>query len=165
MEVNRIRAGSLQYNLQECPIKTIIDRVIDNFKFNYPDRKLILSNHLLANKNIVIGDYDRLMQALINLLDNAAKYSPSDTEISLTLKSDDSNFIIQIRDQGQGIARKDLPKVFERYYRKENSSQGGFGLGLFIVKNIIEYHHGTVRLHSHVNQGTTVEVKLPRAKI
>lgn len=165
LEIGHIKKGSLHYNLKEYSIKAIANQAINNFSFNYSHRDLILKDYISTNKDTAVVDHDRLMQVLINLLDNAAKYSPPDRKIMLILKSDQLNFIIQIKDQGIGIAKKDLPKIFNRYYRKSGDSHRGLGLGLFIVKNIIEYHHGSINLHSQLHKGTTVEIKLPRIKI
>ncbi len=165
LEIGHIKKGSLHYNLKEYSIKAIVNQAIANFNFNYPYRGLILKDYVSANEDTAVVDRDRLMQVLINLLDNAAKYSSPDRKIMLILKSDQLNFIIQIKDQGIGIAKKDLPKVFNRYYRRSGDSHRGLGLGLFIVKNIIEYHHGSINLHSQLRKGTTVEIKLPRIKI
>lgn len=164
LETSRISTGRLHYNLKECRLKTIIDRAVDNFRFNYPDRKLILRNNIRTKNDIVIGDSDRLIQALTNLLDNAAKFSTPDTTILLTLKSNDSDFIITIKDDGRGIDKKDLPKIFDRYFKGSGNQHEGLGLGLFLVKTIIEYHHGSIRLQSRLNKGTRAELKLPRLK-
>lgn len=164
LETSRISTGRLHYDLKECQLKTITDRVIDNFRFNYPDRKLILRNNIRTKNDIVIGDSDRLIQALTNLLDNSAKFSASDTVISMILRSNDSDFIITVKDQGKGIDKKDLPKIFERYFKGDGNQHEGLGLGLFLVKTIIEYHHGSVTLCSKLNKGTIAEIKLPRIK-
>lgn len=164
LETSRISTGRLHYDLKECRLKTIITRVIDNFRFNYPDRKLIIKNNIRTKKDVVIGDSDRLIQALTNLLDNAAKFSASDTIISLIQRSNDSDFIITVKDQGKGIDKKDLPKIFDRYFKGTGNQQEGLGLGLFLVKTIIEYHRGSVTLHSKLNKGTIAEIKLPRVK-
>lgn len=165
LEASSINTGRLHYDLKECQLKTITNRVVDNFRFNYPDRKLIFKNNIRAKKNLVIGDFDRLIQALNNLLDNAAKFSASDTIISLTLKSDNSDFIITVKDQGKGIDKKDHTKIFDRYFKSAGNQHEGLGLGLFLVKSIIEYHHGSVSLRSKLNKGTIVEIKLPKIKI
>ncbi len=165
LEASRISTGRLHYDLKECHFKKIVDRVMDNFKFNYPDRILILTNNIKIKKDIIVGDLDKLIQALTNLLDNAAKFSAPDTEISLSLQSDGSEFIIKVADKGKGIPRSELPKIFERYYQESGNRHEGLGLGLFLVRNIIEHHHGSIKVNSKINKGTTIELKLPRVKV
>lgn len=165
LEASRISVGHLQYNFKECSIKQIINRTIDNFRFNYPDRQLDIKDTLHRKNDVIIGDYDRLVQALINVLDNATKFSLPNTKIFLTLKSDTSDFIIRVKDFGKGIAKKDLSRIFERYYKGSETTHEGLGLGLFLVKSIIEHHHGSITLRSHLNKGTTVEIRLPKVQV
>ncbi len=111
---------------------------------------------------IVFGNGKRLKQMLINLLDNAIKYSGLPVE--LHLECDGVWVILQIIDQGEGIAPRHLPRIFERFYRVDEArtrSTGGSGLGLSIVEQIVKEHGGTVELASSRGKGTTATVKLP----
>lgn len=164
LEINRISSGNFQFDLTECSLDVVINRVTDNFKFNHPDRKLILRNNFRDKENNIIGDADRLIQALINVLDNAVKFSSSDSKILLALKQSGQDFAVKIQDQGKGITNKDLPRIFERYYQGKGTQHEGLGLGLFLVKEIIEHHNGSIKLTSHLNKGTTVVIRLPRIK-
>lgn len=165
LEASRINIGKMHYDLKECSLNQIFNRVIDNFKFNYPERKLVYKNSLENESDIIIGDADRLIQAISNLIDNAVKFSPSDSKIFLNLRTVKSDFSITVTDKGKGINKKDLPKIFERYFKGTGNQHEGLGLGLFLVKNIIEHHHGSIHLHSAVNRGTTIELRLPELKI
>lgn len=165
METNRINSGLLHYDFHEYNLKEIVNEVVINFKLNYPERQLVFKNNLTKQNTAIVGDKNLLIQALINLLENAVKFSPSNTKISVVLKSDDPYIIIRIKDKGMGIHQKDLPKVFERYYKGVGTSHEGIGLGLFLVKSIIEHHHGSVGIRSSLNKGTTAEIKLPRIKV
>ncbi len=165
LEINRIHIGKLQYYLEECSLRNIIDRTIENFRINYPDRKVVLKDNLNGKPALLVGDFNKLMQVFINVLDNAVKFSSPGTIISINLESDDGNFIVRVKDEGRGIARKDLPKIFERFYKGEGTSHEGLGLGLFLVKSIVDYHHGSVRLFSRLNKGTTIEVSLPKIMV
>ncbi len=100
---------------------------------------------------------------MVNLVENGLKYSPPDSEIIISLSFKSPCFILKVKDRGTGIASKDLNRVFEGFYRGENSQQEGMGLGLFLAKNIIERHRGDIKIHSKLNKGTTVEVRLPKA--
>lgn len=165
LEISRIKTGKLQYHYKECSLLELAERAVKNFQFNHPKREIIYVNDLGKLPDLIIGDFDKLLQVFSNLLDNAAKFSDLNDKITIILKAKLNNLIIQVIDHGKGISKRDLPKVFEGYYRGQNNGVEGMGLGLFLCKNIIEKHHGSIHLHSKVNKGTVVEVQLPRAKI
>jgi two-component system phosphate regulon sensor histidine kinase PhoR len=103
-------------------------------------------------------------QALVNLIDNAIKYSDENTEITITSKSDNRNIVISVTDQGAGIAKKHFHRLFERFYRVDKArsrKMGGTGLGLSIVKHIVNIHNGTVHVESEVGKGSTFTIILP----
>lgn len=105
----------------------------------------------------------RFEQVFLNLLDNALKYSKENTTTSIKVIQENTNIIILIEDQGQGIPPDDLPHIFERLYRVEKSRSrltGGFGLGLAIVKEIIEDHNGEISIESQVGKGTSFKIVL-----
>ena len=108
------------------------------------------------------GDSDQLTELFVILLDNAVKYSPSKTTITLTSKKTDGHVEIKVADQGQGIAPKDLPHIFDRFYRADSSrAAGGYGLGLSIAKQIVTSHHGTISVSSKLGSDTTFTIHLP----
>jgi signal transduction histidine kinase/CheY-like chemotaxis protein len=110
------------------------------------------------------GDRDYLKQLALILLDNALKYTPPGGEVQLTLSRQGTCAELRVSDTGNGIAAQDLPHVFERFYRADQSRRrdpGGSGLGLSIAKWIVEQHGGEIRLESELGQGTTAIVRLP----
>lgn len=112
----------------------------------------------------VMGDADRLKQLVLNLVDNAIKYTPPGGHVSLSLSKRDGWASIQISDTGVGIPPEDLPYIFDRFYRVDkarNRGQGGSGLGLSIAKWIAQVHGGDIEVASQVGQGTTFTVILP----
>lgn len=112
----------------------------------------------------VAGDADQLKQALIALVDNALKYTPSTGTVSLTLTTHTDQAVITINDTGMGIASADLPHIFERFYRAEPArsySPEGSGLGLSIAKSIIQAHQGSIEVISHPGTGSTFTMHLP----
>ncbi|HLD24585.1 MAG TPA: ATP-binding protein [Patescibacteria group bacterium] len=112
----------------------------------------------------ILGIRQSLMDVLVILLDNAIKYShPSDT-IIIRVQKIDKKVSLSIIDHGVGIAKKDLPHIFERFYRADSSrTRGGYGLGLAITKKIVDLHRGAITVKSTVGKGTTVTVTLPSA--
>jgi len=110
-------------------------------------------------------DADLMEQAMVNLLDNAIKYSPAGSTITIDAREMDGEIRISVRDQGIGIARKHLPRLFERFYRVDKARSrkvGGTGLGLAIVKHIIQSHGGRVTVRSIQGQGSTFTLHLPQ---
>lgn len=112
------------------------------------------------------GNAARLKQVVVNILDNAIKYTPEDGTISIRIYSTHHKAILEIKDNGIGIPADALPHVFERFYRADkvrSREQGGAGLGLAIVRSICQAHGGAVEIESTENQGTTCRVELPLA--
>jgi signal transduction histidine kinase len=113
---------------------------------------------------LVLGDRDRLKQLILNLVDNALKYTPPNGEVHLGLSKSADSVHFYVRDSGMGIAQEELGHIFDRFYRVDKArsrAQGGTGLGLSIAKSIVEAHQGEIRVESELGQGTTFYVTLP----
>ncbi len=117
--------------------------------------------------NKVWAEKTGLVHLLVIILENAIKYSGPKTEIKITSRINRNQLILKIEDQGQGIAKEDLPKVFDRFYRSDGSrlrkGEGGYGLGLAIAKQIVENFGGQININSKLDQGTTVQISLKLA--
>ncbi|MXX10552.1 MAG: PAS domain S-box protein [Nitrospira sp. SB0675_bin_23] len=117
---------------------------------------------------VVQADRDRLSQILVNLVDNALKYTPQGGTVSfLAAKTETNQIRVTVRDTGQGIPPNDLPRVTERFYRVDKArsrEEGGTGLGLAIVKHLVQLHGGTLHIESEYGKGTTIEFLLPVAQ-
>ena len=112
-------------------------------------------------------DTDKMTQVLDNILNNAIKYSPDGGEIRVGMKTTDAQLIISISDEGLGIPKKDLPRIFDRFYRVDKArsrAQGGTGLGLAIAKEIIKQHKGFIWAKSEYGKGSTFTIVLPYDK-
>ncbi|NQP64614.1 cell wall metabolism sensor histidine kinase VicK [Streptococcus suis] len=112
-------------------------------------------------------DTDKMTQVLDNILNNAIKYSPDGGKITFSMKTTDSQLIVSISDQGLGIPKTDLPKIFDRFYRVDKArsrSQGGTGLGLAIAKEIVKQHKGFIWAKSEYGHGSTFTIVLPYSK-
>jgi signal transduction histidine kinase len=113
----------------------------------------------------VWADRDRVIQILVNVVDNAIKYTPSGGMISFqAILQEGQCLVLQVRDTGQGIPSTDLPRITERFYRVDRArsrAEGGTGLGLSIVKHLMHLLRGQFRIQSEVGKGTTVELVLP----
>jgi signal transduction histidine kinase len=102
-----------------------------------------------------------MIQALDNIVDNAIKYSTTEKHVAVTGRAAAKNVTLTIRDRGSGIARKDLSRIFERFYRGGNATSSGSGLGLPIANRIVESHGGRIEVRSRLGSGTEVDVTLP----
>ncbi|SFE48921.1 two-component system, OmpR family, phosphate regulon sensor histidine kinase PhoR [Paenibacillus catalpae] len=128
-------------------------------------RKSIKLDLQMENGLYVEADEDRLRQIMMNVIANGINYTPEGGKVSVNIRSLDEDHIrIQISDTGIGIPKKDLPRIFERFYRVDKArsrSSGGTGLGLSIVKHLIELHKGTISVTSEVGNGSTFVIELP----
>jgi signal transduction histidine kinase len=115
----------------------------------------------------VVGNQDSLVQLFAILLDNAIKYSPAESVITLSTNAKGGNALISVADKGHGIKAEDLPHIFDRLYRADQSRTKqkveGYGLGLSIAKKIVELHKGAIDVSTKVDHGSTFTVRIPLA--
>lgn len=164
LQAEQIKKGKLNYNYQEINLEETICQAVIDFKFFNPAHKLILINKL-GDNNLILGDPDKLLQVFNNVLNNAAKFSKEESKIKLTLENKQLSFIIQVKDQGVGIEKKDLDKIFQKFYKGSQEDREGLGLGLYLTKQIIKKHKGHIVINSGPNnKGTIVKIILPQLK-
>lgn len=164
LAVDQIKTGDLNYFWKDCPLTEVIKRAIRSFQFSYPEHKIVFEDKLGNESDNVIGDFDKLLQALTNLLDNAAKFSPLGSTVAITLESKNPSIILSIKNEGPGIPKKDLSKIFDRFYKGQNHKREGMGLGLYLVKKIIAEHKGKIKIISKKEKGVVVQITLPEIK-
>ena len=150
-------------NFKLVYIDAIVNQSIEKIKLTANNKQIKIVNK--TRKIKIPGIENDLVNAFANILDNAIKYSPARSTISISSRSTDSQVNIEIKDQGMGIDKKDLPYIFDRFYRVDQSRSktkiSGYGLGLSIVKNIIDNHHGKILVSSKLNKGTVFTIILP----
>ncbi|MDM9582332.1 MULTISPECIES: HAMP domain-containing sensor histidine kinase [unclassified Nostoc] len=151
-------------SLQVIDLNNLLAQITDDYA-TQPDAQHLSLVCKLPNNNItVLGDADLLRQVVINLLNNACKYTPTGGQVQLQLFTQSHWGVIQIIDNGIGIPEADLPYIFERFYRvdkKRSRQTGGFGLGLAIVQQIVESHGGKITIKSVFQEGTILQIALP----
>jgi len=142
-------------------LNELIIETYKEMKFVYPDYIFEIE----ANQSLLVtADYKLIKQLLRGLLDNSIKYSDPQTTIWISSKHTDKNFELTIRDQGIGISTQDIPHIFDRFYRVDkarNRDIGGSGLGLSIVKWIVDIHEGTIMVDSTLGKGTNMKILIP----
>lgn len=160
LDVSRIQSGQLHLNINEFDIDSLIDETISAFQIISVDHKIVRNGASL--NQIISADRQRIEQVLMNLLSNATKYSPDAKEVIIDAKKTNSELIIKVKDFGIGIAKEDQTRIFDRFYRTKQMSVliSGFGLGLYICKDIIERHHGKIWVGNEMN-GSAFYFSLP----
>lgn len=159
LAVHRIKSGQFRYQLKKCSLRDIASRAIREARFTHTHHTVVLDDQLSSHSDTVLGDYDKLLQVVTNLIDNAAKFSPQGTNIIIGLKFHTPYLSLTVTDQGEGISKKDLPEIFKSFYKgTHNAKTPGMGLGLFIAKNIIRKHRGFIKIRTKKGIGTSVEV-------
>ena len=156
-----ILEGHQTKKLTEINLSKIIFAEVESLQGAY-QQKFITDLNPNISYQITKGDFQSLVH---NLLENAAKYSPTDSTIDVQLTTDDRHIILRVADQGQGIAKENRQKVFERFYREDESHSNkvtGSGIGLSIVKMIIEKYHGKITIRDNEPVGTIFTVYLPK---
>lgn len=161
LQVNQIKTGELQYEWKECSLKEIIGRAVNDFTITHKEVVIKFNNHLNEGKDTIWGDYDKILQVIINILNNAVKFSPKYSEIIISARQTTLNTIIEIQDHGKGISKKDLRYIFDRFYRGEKNKHEGMGLGLYLTKKIIDMHNGEISVASTLNVGSTFKLTFP----
>ena len=146
---------------------TFILNRFDKMRSQDEEKKYELVRDYPINSVWIEIDTDKMTQVIDNILNNAIKYSPDGGKITVSMKTTDDQMILSIKDQGLGIPKQDLPKIFDRFYRVDRArsrAQGGTGLGLAITKEIIKQHNGFIWAKSEYGKGSTFTIVLPYDK-
>ncbi|MFC3560276.1 ATP-binding protein [Pedobacter jamesrossensis] len=160
LDVSKINAGKLTLNQDNFNFSQMLSDAVSEMNHIYTSHKL----NLEIEKDIVYtGDKFRLEQVIQNFISNAVKYSPGASKVDIDCRIIDKNLIVSVKDYGIGIDPKDVKKLFDRYYRADNSSTrfDGLGLGLYISADIIKRHGGSFWIESTIGQGSVFSFKLP----
>jgi signal transduction histidine kinase len=155
----RIESGHIVVTPKQFDVGPLIHEVMSDFKQKSEQKNIIIKTKV-ENGGTVWADYDLTKQALSNLVDNAIKYTPKG-EISISSRKKNGEVFITVSDTGVGIPKKELDLIFTKFYRVENSESvkaGGTGLGLFIVKNLIEKQGGRIDIESRLRKGTDISI-------
>lgn len=162
LDVSRIETGRLEIRREPIVWAHFVRDIVHHHHTSVSARRFHLS--VPDDNKLVIGDRDRLEQVLGNLLENAVKYSPDGSDVTVTVDEKGDSFVTAVCDRGIGIPADELAQVFERFHRGRHVSStnyGGLGLGLYITKQIIERHGGSIWVDSKEGQGTTFYFSLP----
>ncbi|BAU63423.1 putative Sensor protein [Stanieria sp. NIES-3757] len=165
LELSRIIRGKLQLEVSKVDLSKIVDNALGNLHLAAQAKSIEIITHCDRNVGLVYGDATRLQQIIWNLLSNAVKFTPDRGRVEVTLKKSDRTVQLQVKDNGKGIEPEFLSHVFDYFCQAENVTSrafGGLGLGLAIVRHLVELHGGSVTAHSDgIGQGATFIISLP----
>jgi PAS domain S-box-containing protein len=165
LEVTRIVTGKLRLTTSQVAVRAVIDAAVETVRSSSVAKGVILETQYEADPGFVIADEDRLQQVLWNLLSNSLKFTPRGGVVRVAAKRRGADVVIRVEDNGEGVAPEFLPYMFDRFRQADGSAtrqHAGLGLGLAIVRHLVELHGGSVRASSDgQGRGTTVTVVLP----
>ncbi len=163
LDMTRVQAGAIRVAEEPCDIQDVIGSALDRLDILLKDRRVDVD--LVADLPLVPMDFVLIVQVLVNLLDNAIKYSPPTAPIDVHARAAGANLEITVADRGVGIPPSDLTRVFDKFYRVERpGGVTGTGLGLAICKGIIEAHSGSIKAENREGGGTMITLTLPLPK-
>lgn len=158
LKIAKFDAGTIKMENSPINVKELIENVINNLSILIELKNIeIVTN--IDEKATFIGDYKWQQEAITNILKNAIEHSNQNSKIYITVENTNFFLKIKIKDEGQGIDKKDLKHIFERFYKAKNSSEESIGIGLALSKAIIEKNNGYIKVESEVGKGTTFEIK------
>ena len=162
-----LESGDPHLQMGTVDLSTFLAEIVRDWEKKLTSKKLNIVVDVPSESSQICVDRTRLQEALYNLLDNAVKYSPKQGEVRLSARRRDVEIELAVSDDGIGIGKEELPRIFERFYRADKARSPdkvrGTGLGLAIVKHIAQLHGGRVEAESEVDKGTTIRMILPSA--
>jgi signal transduction histidine kinase len=163
--IDQINSGQFRYVFKKCNLKNLLTQITQASKARFPARKFNFIYEECADGTVpeIQADADKLTQAVTNLINNAVKYTDSDITVKLTCN--DVDFKISVSDRGCGIPKKEIPRLFTLFHRGNHKTKKGLGIGLYIAKQVINSHNGTIEIESLKNQGTTFTIHLSKIGI
>lgn len=165
LELTRLERGSLPFEMKRLDPAVPVRAAVDAHEALFEASGLTWSVDITSGL-VVVGDLDRLQQAVSNLLSNAARYTPAGGRVEVDVRREGDRAVIEISDTGIGIAEEDMPRVFSRFWRADDArarSTGGIGIGLAVTKEIVERHAGTIGAERLEEAGTRFVIAIPLA--
>lgn len=163
----KLEQANLNINKTKFNLSEELRKIFKSFEPLFIKENFKISSDLAPDVEVSM-DKDKLKQIMYNLLSNALKYLKEHGQVTVILKNESDNIIIQVKDNGLGIPEKDLPYIFERFYRSDvsrNKGTGGSGIGLTITKAMVEAHNGRIYVESKLGEGSTFTIKFPKSSL
>jgi two-component system phosphate regulon sensor histidine kinase PhoR len=163
LNITRLEKRQIEMHKEEVTANGIIDKVIQNLAHMEFEKEVVIDKNLIAENDIIAADKTHFTNVICNIIENGIKYSPSNAEIMVTTKNVGKKLEISISDKGEGIDKKEIKKIFDKFYRipkGDTHNVKGFGLGLFYVKQIAQAHHWNLKVESEPGLGTTFYITI-----
>ncbi|MDD2679202.1 MAG: GAF domain-containing sensor histidine kinase [Candidatus Omnitrophica bacterium] len=167
LDISRIESGKVTMRTEICNLKEIVDKVEDLLSGQLKERKLSLTTGITQDANLVLADRTQIERVFINLISNAMRFTPAQGKITVTSRKVDKMIEVGVRDTGCGIPEEAQEAIFEEFFRVDNAINQevrGTGLGLTLVKHIVEAHNGKIWVKSKIGSGSTFSFTLPAAE-
>jgi signal transduction histidine kinase len=163
MDITEAEAGMMRLNRESVDLSQLVREVVELYEYVAEEKKIAIQTELPDSPAVASVDRTRVRQVFANLLDNAIKYTPEGGRITISVQGEPEEAVVTFRDTGMGIPSHELDKIWSRLFRGDKSrSQRGLGLGLSLVKAVVEAHGGKVSVLSKVNEGSEFAVNMPR---
>lgn len=168
LELARLEEGGKDLHFQDCYLTEIVSKACRTVQPLIQEKEMTLAAPTSVSENIEVnGNADLLTEVFLNLLANAIQYSPKSSKVTVSLQSDEEQVTVSVEDQGYGIKEEEQAAVFEKFFRgshPESQAHAGSGLGLALVKRVIDLHGGRIELQSRLGKGSSFRVMLPRIR-
>ncbi|HEY0388691.1 MAG TPA: HAMP domain-containing sensor histidine kinase [Gaiellales bacterium] len=161
LELSRAQAGELRITADTFPLRDCVEEVAERLQGMAAQRSVSIALDWRGNGSLVMGDENRMRQVFANLLTNGIKYAPPGTEVRVDGDTTGDHLAVSVSDAGRGIAPEALPRIFDEFYQAPDGSLPGAGLGLAVVRELVEAHGGDLQVESEVGNGTRFTVLLP----
>ncbi len=165
LDLSKIEAGKTPLYKEPLKLGEIAEKVAESLRQEAQKKDVAMEVTLADDLPVIYGDRDHMEMVFANLVSNAIRYTPAGGRVAVKMEADGNHLKAEVADTGIGIPKADLPRIFDKFYRAQMDMRrrlDGSGLGLFIVKNVVEAHFGTIEVQSEVGRGTTFKVQIPR---
>jgi len=164
LDYSRIDSGNKEYEFEKADLVETIQHSLEAYKFHIRDMGFEIESKMPEEPVMILIDKDAISQAFLNLLSNAVKYSEERKHIRVEIVRETNSVLISVTDQGIGIARDELKKIYDKFYRVQNDmvkKPRGSGLGLTLTRHIVEAHQGNIEVDSEPGRGSRFSIRLP----
>ena len=164
LRISKLEKNELDFKKERIQLHDLVEEAITHIQLLVEDRGGYVKTHFAALRSSILANPDHFTNVVVNILDNAVKYSPEEPKIDVYTENVKNYIILKIRDQGSGMSKIVQKKIFEKFYREHTGdihNVKGHGLGLAYTKRIVEDHHGEITVESEKGKGSTFIIKLP----
>lgn len=159
--LSRLDADTEKYKMEELNLSQLVEDILESLKIRVNTENILIQKDI-AQDIYILGDSQKLIRVILNVIDNAIKYSPDTKSVKISVESIDNQAVVEIEDKGIGIDKNELSEIFDRFYRAKNAkAYKGSGLGLAISREIVKAHQGDIKIESRKGKGTKVSIILP----